>query len=139
MRAGVQESMALAGGDRWAAGSIVLCTSCGRPLYRLTRGIGAGEKVGRSVSAFAPLEWRDVEALCRRQDIEAGIRARWRAESRESWQDALERVIPPRTGDVCQCPICGEVFVQARVVEAEAVLDRAFVVELVTIPPEGQA
>lgn len=139
MRAGVAESIARAGGDRWAAGSIVLCTSCGRPLYRLTRGIGAGEKVGRSVSAFAPLEWRDVEALWQRPDIEAGMRARWRSEPPEVWRDALQRITPPRTGDLCKCPLCGEVFVQARVVEAEAVLDRAFVVELVTIPPEGQA
>jgi hypothetical protein len=139
MRAALQESIARAGGDRWAAGSIVVCTSCGRPIYRLTRGIGAGEKVGRSVEAFAPVEWRDIEALIQRQDLEPGLRARWRSETREQWRERLAAIPPPRSGDPCKCPLCTNVFVQARAGEPTEFLDRAYVVELVTIPPEGAA
>lgn len=137
MRAGVDESIAAAGTDRWPAGSIVVCTSCGQPLYRLIRGIGAGERLGRSVSAFAPVEWRDLAALMGRTDLEPGLRARWRAEPKATWDERCQRIPAPRTGMPAVCPLCGDVFVQARAVEAEAFLDRAYVVELVTIPPQG--
>jgi hypothetical protein len=36
------------------------------------------------------------------------------------------------------CPLCTACFVQVLSVEKDEVMDRAYVIELVTLPPEGQ-
>ena len=42
------------------------------------------------------------------------------------------------TGDPMLCPLCHGCFVQVLAVERDAVLDKAYVIELVTVPPSGQ-
>lgn len=114
-------------------GSIVICTSCARPLFRLERGIDVGEKAGRSVSAFVPVTVADLETLRERPDVDAGVRALLRAEP--SLRHYADRIAAPRTGQPALCPFCQQVFVQGRTSEAADTIDRAFVWELVTIPP----
>ena len=139
MRAAIERSLAVhqARTVYYDRGSIVICTSCGRPLYRLERGIELGEKAGRCVSAFAPVSVADLETLLERRDVDAGVRAQIRAI--ESLADYTSRIVPPRTGMPMLCPFCDQVFMQGRTVEQADTIDRAFVLEPVVIPPRGAA
>jgi hypothetical protein len=135
MRAALERSIAVRrqADVHYERGSIVICTSCARPLYRLERGISLGEKAGRSVTAFAPVTVADLETLRARPDVDAGVRALLNAEP--SLRAYADRIDAPRTGRPALCPFCQQVFVQGRTAEDGDTRDRAFVWELVTIPP----
>lgn len=135
MRAALEHSIARHGGqpDAYEKGSIVICTSCARPLYRLERGIGIGEKAGSFISAFAPVRAADLVILRDRTDVDAGVRAHLKTEP--NLAHYADRIATPRTGQPALCPFCDQVFVQGRSVEVADTRDRAYVWELVTIPP----
>lgn len=143
MRASLRQSLAdtpagAGEGFRYPKGSIVLCNACTAPVAVLERGIALGDKGGRMAAAFAPLRAADLDTLARREDIDAGIRAwamRLNPEERHTFLSGLHEF---RAGDPMVCPTCDRCFVQVLSVEKDEVLDRAYVVELLTIPPEGQ-
>lgn len=119
----------------YTKGSIVICTSCARPLYRLERGIELGERMGRAAAAFAPVTASDLAILRDRHDVDAGVRALLTAEP--SLAQYADRIPSPRAGQPALCPFCEQVFVQGRSTEVADTRDRAYVWELVTIPPIG--
>lgn len=123
---------------RYPKGSVVICNACGAPVAVLDQGIGVGDKGGRMASAFKPLRASDLDTLERRHDIDAGVRAWVKGLDPQSRQTYLHGLREFRTGDPMACPSCGGCFVQVLAVEQHEVLDKAYVIELVTIPPEGQ-
>lgn len=126
-----------AGFERYPKGSIVLCQSCARPIFKLDFGLTLGDKGGQAAKAFKPVSSADLDGLQARQDIDAGVRATinlWTPEQRKAHLDALHEV---KTGDPMTCPICHDTFVQVLAVTKHEVLDKAYTIELVTIPPEG--
>jgi hypothetical protein len=140
MRASLKQSLKDAGESdafRYAKGSIVICNACAKPIARLEHGIALGDKAGRMASAFKPLNGSDLDTLATRQDIDAGVRA-WATsltpDPRKAHLAALKEF---RAGDPMICPVCQESFVQVLSVEKHEVLDKAYVIELVTLPPEG--
>jgi hypothetical protein len=139
MRASLKHSIEdspATGFERYAKGSIVLCTSCACPIYKLDHGIALGDKGGRA-SSFKPLTNIDLIALAHRQDIDAGVVAKVRTLSLED-QQKLIGAAEPKSGDPMLCPMCAGCFPQVIAVEKHEVLDRAYVIELLTIPPQGQ-
>jgi hypothetical protein len=67
--------------------------------------------------------------------IDAGVSAamkQWTAEERKAHCDAIPEI---KSGAPMLCPCCGASYVRVRAAEAGEVIDRAYVVELVTIPP----
>ena len=135
MRQALLDSIGHSTQDRYPKGSIVICVSCGRPLYRLERGVGLGETMGRARDAFVPVSPLDVVELRDRLGIDAGVKAQVReiVDVRE-YCDAIPR---PTAGAPALCPKCDQVFVQARTAEAGDTNDRAYVWELSTIAPVG--
>jgi hypothetical protein len=125
------------GFERYPKGSIVICHSCAKPIFKLDFGIDVGDKVGRCVSAFKPVSTADVESLIGREDIDAGVRAGLAALTPDERTAHLQALHEMRTGDPMVCPCCLGVFVQVLAVTPDEVLDRAYTVELVTIPPDG--
>ena len=123
----------------YARGSIILCNHCALPIYRLERGIGIGEKAGRAVSAFKPVRLRDVLWLVGRVDVDPGLRATLGMMTIAEHRALIDHIGEPRTGDPALCPHCGHGFVQARTVERAETIDRAYVWELLTVPPAGIA
>lgn len=142
MRASLKQSIkdALAGEDafRYPKGSIVLCNACAVPVAKLDHGIGLSDKAGRMVNAFKPLTSADVDVLASREDIDAGVRVWATSLTPEGRQAYLAKLHEFKTGDPMTCPTCGGCFVQVLSVERHEVLDRAYVIELVTLPPQGQ-
>lgn len=138
MRDSVRQSAAdspATGFDRYPAGSVVLCNACAKPIFRLDRAIALGDKAGRMASAFKPLTFRDVVELGKREDIDAGVRAlvaSWTPDQVKAHVDSLHEF---RTGDPMMCPCCDDCFVQVIAVDRHEVLDKAYTIELVTIPP----
>ena len=135
MRASLRESIAQ-GEESYPAGSIVLCQHCLKPLYRLERGIGTGETAGRSVDAYRPVRPRDVYRLM--ESIDPGVAATARLWTEASLIDHCHAIPELRSGSPALCPCCGHSFVKVRALEAAEVIDRAYVMELVTIPPGKQ-
>ncbi len=41
----------------------------------------------------------------------------------------------PRAGDTPICPLCGGLWLKSRAVERDEVMDKAYVLEMITIPP----
>lgn len=143
MRASLQHSLAdspsQAGESfRYPKGAIVLCNTCARPMAKLDHGIGVGDKGGRMVNAFTPLTVADLRDLAVREDIDAGVRVWARRLTPEDQRRHVAQLVTFRTGDPMLCPLCKGCFVQVLAVERDAVLDRAYVIELVTLPPSGQ-
>jgi hypothetical protein len=134
MRVALAESTPRAGtAEGYPAGSIVICQGCLKPLYVLLRGIGPGERAGRSASAFRPFQMKDFARLNDSQDAGvAGAMAAWSDEDRKTHVDSIPEV---KSGSPMLCPCCGASYVRVRAAEAGEVIDRAYVVELVTIPP----
>lgn len=124
------------GVESYPAGSVVLCQGCLKPLYRLERGIGVNETAGRSVDAYRPIQPRDIHALM--ESLDPGVAASLRGWSPESAKAHCDAIPELRAGAPALCPCCGQSFVRVRAVEAGEVLDRAYVMELVTIPPGRQ-
>lgn len=123
---------------RYPKGSIVLCNACAVPVAVLEQGIALGDKAGRMVNALKPLRDHDVTTLALREDIDAGVMVWARSLNPVARKAYLEKLHPFKTGDPMQCPTCGGCFVQIIAVERDAVLDKAYVIELLTLPPEGQ-
>ena len=123
---------------RYPKGSIVLCNACAVPMAKLDHGIALGDKGGRMVNAFKPLRSADIDTLAAREDIDAGVIAWARGLTPEAKKHYLGALREFKTGDPMSCPICAGCFVQVIAAEKDAVMDRAYVIELVTIPPEGQ-
>jgi hypothetical protein len=135
MRQALLESIGTSTQDRYPKGSIVICVSCGHPIYRLERGLGLGEPMGRARDAFVPVSPHDVIELRERLEIDTGVRACVRA--LVDVRDYCDTIPRPISGTPATCPKCDQVFVQARSAENSDTLDRAYVWELSTIPPRG--
>lgn len=143
MRASLKQSLkdTIAGDQqdfRYPKGSVVLCTSCALPIAILERGIALGDKAGRMASAFAPLRLADLQRLGGRDDIDAGVRAWVRSLTVPQQKAHVDKLHRFKTGDPAICPCCHRGFMQVLSVERRETLDRAYVLELVTIPPQGQ-
>lgn len=123
---------------RYPKGSLVLCNACAQPMAKLDQGIGLGDKGGRMVNAFKPLTASDLDVLAQREDIDAGLIVWVRSLTPEARKDYLGKLREFVTGDPMLCPLCHGCFVQVLAVEKDAVLDKAYVIELVTVPPSGQ-
>jgi hypothetical protein len=123
--------------ERYAKGSIVICNMCAAPIYKLETGIGLGQKGGRAASIFKPIGLADLADLADRPDIDAGIRARVASWSLEERRAHVALLTEPKAGDPMQCPACQGCFVQVLSVEKTETIDRAYVLELLTIPPFG--
>lgn len=141
MRESLKQSlMDRAGGwERYAAGSIVLCNACAVPLFKLDRGIEVGSGAGRMASAFKPVSVADLAVLAEREDIDAGVRATVASWTPGQRAEHCRKIWEPRSGEPMLCPVCLKGFVQILSVTAHEVLDRAYTIELVTIPPDGRA
>jgi hypothetical protein len=126
------------GFDRYAKGSIVVCTACAKPIFKLERGIALGDKAGQMASAFKPLSLVDVDALAGRTDIDQGVRAAMSSMSLDKRVEFVNKLREVRSGDPMICPVCGDCFVQVLSVEAHEVLDKSYTLELLTIPPDGR-
>lgn len=141
MRDSLKKSLAdspAANFERYPKGSIVLCNACALPIFKLDAGITLGDKAGRMANAFKPLSVADLDILADRRDIDAGVRGQvshWSPAQRLAHVGRLREV---RSGDPMTCPCCQSAFVQVLSVEAHEVLDKAYTIELLTIPPSGQ-
>ena len=125
--------------ERYPRGSVVLCNACARPIFKLDRSICVGDKVGQSASAYKPLDAVDLAALQERIDVDAGVRSTLRAQTpaeRAAHLAGLEGQ-ELRTGEPMMCPLCKASFVQVLAVTKHEVLDKAYTVELLIIPPPG--
>jgi len=138
MRASLAESLASqhVADVQYPAGSVILCCACLKPLYVLQRSIFSGEKTSRTVDAYRPITLDDLAQLETRID-QAGLAALVRSWSQEA-RAAHVAVIPDiKTGAAALCPCCARSWVRVRAVDAEEVIDHAYVWELVTVPPRG--
>lgn len=140
MRHSLKQSIAdspAQGFERYPKGSTVLCNACGLPLYKLEHGIALGDKGGQSAAAFKPLSAADLQALEDRDDVDAGIRARLKTLTPTEREAILQKTEAPKTGSPMTCSVCAGCFVQVLSLEKIEMLDRAYVIELMTIPPQG--
>jgi len=90
------------------------------------------------VNAFKPLSVPDLLALSARENVDAGLRTMitgWTPDQLKEHADGLHEM---RTGDPMMCPICDCCFVQVLSVDRHEVLDKAYTIELMTIPPDGE-
>jgi hypothetical protein len=126
------------GFERYPKGSVVLCNACALPIYKLEHGIALGDKGGKSAASFKPLRMADLTELEDRRDVDAGVCAKLKSLTAEQRKD-LVTCDEPKTGDPMLCPSCKQCFAQVLSVEKSETLDRAYVIELLTIPPMGQA
>lgn len=126
------------GFERYPKGSIVLCNACSLPVAKLDYGIALGDKAGRMAGAFKPLTTADLDTLLLREDIDAGVHAWVRSLTPDARKTYLAKLHEYRAGDPMLCPLCQGCFVQVLSVEKNEVLDRAYVIELVTVAPQGQ-
>lgn len=136
----VQASIAASPGgnhELYPKGSIVICVSCARPVYRLERAIFIGERAGRSADAYRPVRVADLVELRARADVDAGLRTSLNELTTQQLQRLCDTVTPLRAGAPLACPLCGKALVFARSTEAGETNDRAYVLELVTVPPAG--
>lgn len=136
MRLGIAETTpraAAQGTEGYPAGSIVLCQNCLKPLYILERSIGVGERGGRGADALRPFQVRDFDRLG--QAIDAGVAAAMLNWTPQARAEHCRRIPVPKTGEPMLCPCCGHSYPRVRAAEAAEVTDRAYVIELVTIPP----
>lgn len=142
MRDSLKKSLAdspVRGFERFPKGSIVICNCCAGPIFKLDQGIALGDKAGRMASAFKPLTLADLETLAAREDIDAGIRATLRSWTPDQRKAHIAKLREVRTGDPMLCPACDKCFVQVLAEEKTEALDKAYTLELLTIPPVGVA
>lgn len=125
------------GFEKYPRGSVVLCNACARPIFKLDRSICVGDRVGQAASAFKPLDAVDIAALAERTDIDAGVRSTLQAQSREERAAHVASLREVKTGDPMMCPLCGGTWPQVISVERHEVLDKAYTLELLVIPPTG--
>jgi hypothetical protein len=140
MRESLKKSIAdspVQGFERYPKGSVVLCNACAAPIYKLEGGIALGDKGGRMASRFKPVTLADLAELEGRVDIDAGIRARLSSMSVDQRRAHIATLTEPKAGDAMACPACGGCFAQVLSTEVDETHDRAYVLELLTIPPFG--
>jgi hypothetical protein len=127
----------------YPTGSIVVCYSCGKPLYTLQGNIYLGEKPSRSAWKYAPITVDTLRALMDRTDLDAGLRASIKLMSVDEQRMHCEKVPSLKAGDWLDCPACQKPFVFVRTSQnadgAAEFIDRAYVIQLATIPPVGKA
>lgn len=123
--------------ERYPSGSIVLCNACGDPIFKLEGGIALGDKGGRMAGRFKPVTLADLADLAERRDIDAGVRAKLNTWDLDARKAHLAKLWEPKTGEPMVCPACLGCFVQVLSTEQTETIDRAYVLELVTIPPRG--
>lgn len=127
------------GPERHPKGSIVLCAACWKPLYKLEHGISFGEKV--RADTYRPLTASDYASLSDRaahdHALNAGMAALWRSWSEDQRKAMASRIHTPHPGDTPLCPLCGKSWMFFWADEASEVLDRAYVCDLLTIPPDA--
>jgi hypothetical protein len=127
----------------YPAGSVVVCYTCGKPLYTLQGNIYVGEKPSRSAWKYAPIRMEQLQVLAERGDLDAGIRAAIKAMSLDDQRTHCESVLSLKAGDMLDCASCKKPFVFARTssnADGKAEFtDRAYVIQLATIPPIGKA
>jgi hypothetical protein len=141
MRVALQQSREHEHGEPegYPKGSVVLCASCGKPLYVLDRGIGFGEKAGRAIDAFRPIRSSDLDWLLKWPRLNPGVTAAIRAMDQHGGRsDYLSKLTEPRMGDPALCPFCQGAFVFGRTAESSDTNNRAYVWELVTVTPNGR-
>lgn len=137
MRQALIDSIGHSTQDGYPKGSIIVCVSCGKPIYRLERGIGIGEGLGRARDAFVPVTPADIDYIVSRSDLDPGVRAHVREiQDVRQYCDAIAR---PTAGTPATCPKCDQVFIQTRTGEQSDTIDRGFVWEPTYIPPVGAA
>lgn len=138
MRESLRRSIAGGGGfDRYPKGSVVLCNACSLPVFKLDRAISLGDKMGQAASAFKPLSLVDLSDLLERDDADAGVRALVRSLGPEGRLAHVQKLREMHPGDPALCPSCGSCFLQVLSVERDEALDRAYTVEMLTVPPKG--
>lgn len=143
MRQSLADSIAAIGtADGYVKGSIVLCVNCYKPIYRLERGIAVGERV--KPDAYRPLTAAQLGELADRAErgdvmISPILRGLWKAWTPQERAQLAETIATTQSGMLAQCPFCQLNWVRARIAHgADGELhDRAFVWELMTIPPEA--
>jgi hypothetical protein len=124
-------------------GSIVVCRTCGVPLYRLVANIWDGESCGDTRWKYAPVEMQDLQVLMERPDLEPGVRA-----AIKFWTPAQQyahcTVIPALENgkEFPECPSCHREMVLGEIPQDRdgkaRFIDRAYTkVCLKTIPPFG--
>ncbi len=126
------------GFERYPAGSIVICNACAMPIFKLEYGIDLGAGSGRSAKAFKPLSLADLDALTVRTVVDAGLRAKIMGMSAEQRTDHIAKLREVRAGDPMLCPCCEMCFVQVLSVTQHEVLDKAYTIEMLTVPPDGK-
>ncbi len=142
MRASLKQSLRESGNSdafRYPKGSIVICNACAVPVAKLEYGIAFGDKAGRMAAAFKPLNGADLDALAIRRTIDAGVQGWVRHLTPEERTTYLQSLHEFKPGDPMVCPVCAQCFVQVLSVEKNEVLDKAYVIELLTLPPDGPA
>lgn len=126
------------GFERYAKGSIIICNACAAPIFKLDHAICLGDKAGKMASAFKPLNLLDLDTLALRDDIDSGVRAFVMAMTVTQRTEFLAKLREVRAGDPMTCPVCAECFVQVIAVDKNELLDLAYTLEMVTIPPSGK-
>lgn len=125
------------GFERYPKGSIVLCNACALPIFKLDVSISLGDKAGRAAKAFKPLTMADLDDLVDRADVDAGVRASVTAMPYEGRVRHLQKLHEFASGDPMRCPACGECFVQVLAVTQHEVMDKSYVIEMLTVQPKG--
>ncbi len=87
------------------------------------------------VDAFRPFALADFARL--EQSVHPSVAAAAKAWTPAQRRAHCDRIPEPRTGAPMLCPACGEVFVQSRSSESSDTKDRAYVLELLTVPPRA--
>lgn len=127
------------GPERHPKGSIVLCASCWKPLYKLEHGISFGDRL--RADTYRPLTEGDYVALADRaakdHALNAGIAGVWRSWTDEQRRAMAHRVTTPRAGEQPVCPFCAKAWMFHWAQEEAEVNDRAYVCDLLTIPPDA--
>lgn len=140
MRDSVRQSAAdspIRGFEKYRKGSIVLCNNCSKPIFKLDESVCLGDRAGKMAAAFKPLSAADLRSLGDRDDIDAGIKALVKGWTPEQLNDHVSKLREVRSGDPMLCPVCDDCFVQVLSVDRHEVLDKAYTIEMLVIPPHG--
>jgi hypothetical protein len=80
----------------------------------------------------------DLADLAERDDIDSGIRAMVRGMDADARLRHVRSLREMHAGEPMRCPCCGDAFVQVLAVTKHEVLDRAYTIEMLYIPPAGR-
>lgn len=129
--------------ELYPKGSIVVCYACGKPLYKLQAAIFVTDKPSRTAWKYAPVSLADLQTIIARTDLDPGLRAAIKFMTPDEQRAHVEKIPTLKAGDALTCSACGGSFVFGRTSETQdgraEFTDRAFVIQLATIPPVGKA